>query len=221
MKNRMSSKRCRLSAAGIVFCAAIAAGSVSIKNAAAQGERQDEVEIGATYDCGAGRAKFKIVSCDGTDDFDYCKVRTLNPNAPGGIGSEDNWYRKMIKNAVAEGCKITERPRQTENRKETKPDQKAPAANTDQAGKGWKFKPGERVLASPNMSNEEKYFQSCTVVKGLKPNAYHLLCDPHNGISFIEQTVREDFVRPMREAKPAPEIECSIEPPPGAVSRTA
>jgi hypothetical protein len=181
---------------------------------------QDQIELGAVYDCGTGLRKFKVVSCEGNDDFDNCKVQTLREGMP---NYEDKMYRRAIKGMIAEGCKIKSRPKQTNNESAPNETGTNTEARTETGGTGktGKFKPGDRVMASPGMMNEDKYYQPCTVISAVKPNSYWLLCDPHNGISFRDTTVREDFVRAWSNATPAPKIECPLEEPPGTVTKTA
>lgn len=202
--------------------AALATGfaAVVFENDAIGKSNQDQIEYGAVYDCGTGNRKFRVVSCEGNDDFDYCKVEIVRESSP---NYEEKMYRRMIKGMFAEGCKIKSRPKQTNNEAapnitETNPE--APKEN-ERMGKTGKFKPGDRVMASPGMMNEDKYYQPCTVISAVKPNSYWLLCDPHKGISFRDTTVREDFVRVWNNATPAPNIECPAEEPPGKVTKTA
>src|SRR5688572_989058 len=61
---------------------------------------QDEIEYGAVYDCGAGRSKFKVVSCEGLEDMHRCKVQTLRSADPNSVVNEDNWYRKTLMDHV-------------------------------------------------------------------------------------------------------------------------
>lgn len=128
---------------------------------------QDQIEYGEVYDCGSGKRKFRIVTCEGNEDFDWCKVQTLNKFAANGVGSEDKMYRKTIKSAIAEGCKIKGRSAQANN--ESAPNKTATNTKnrkeTEGPAKTWKFKPGDRVMASPGMMNEDKYYQPCTVTR--------------------------------------------------------
>lgn len=191
-------------------------------------DNQDTIEYNAVYDCGAGRSKFRVVSCEGAGDMDRCKVQTLSEFAPKGISHEDNWYRKTVTDHVAAGCKPKNRPKpqsDAENKNSSPPNETG-ATNADRPAnastdKPQKFKPGDRVMVSPAMLKEDIYYQPCTVIKEMKPNAYYLLCDPHKGISFQDYTVREDFVRIWDNATPAPKIECLFNEPSGTVTKTA
>jgi hypothetical protein len=190
-------------------------------------DKKDTIEYNAVYDCGAGRSKFLVVSCEGNDNFDYCKVQTLRDADPKSISHESNWYRKTLIDHFAIGCKTKDGPKpqpatetKPETRKEPGPTNETPTANPP-ASKPQKFKPGDRVKASPTMREDDKYYQPCTVVKEMKPNSYYLLCDPHNGISFMDHTAREDFVRAWDNATPAPKIECLFNEPPGTVTKIA
>jgi hypothetical protein len=198
-----------------------------IENTVVGQASQDELEYGSVYDCGAGRSKFKVVSCEGVEDMDRCKVQTLRSADPNSIVHEDNWYRKGVMDHLAAGCKPKNRPKQlseAEPRKsppnETERTDETRTANAS-TGKARKFKVGDRVMASPAMLKEDKYYQPCTVIKEMKPNAYYLMCDPHNGISFQDFTVREDFVRAWGNATAAPKIECLFNEPTGIVTKTA
>ena len=202
--------------------------AVMTENSVVGQTTQDEIEYGSVYDCGAGRSKFKVVSCEGVEDMHRCKVQTLRSADPNSVVNEDNWYRKTLMDHIAAGCKSTNRPKRqpdAEN-KRSAPPKEAVAANETRtanasAGNARKYRPGDRVMSSPAMLKEDKYYQPCTVIKEMKPNSYYLLCDPYNGISFIEQTVREDFVRDWDNATPAPKIECLFNEPPGTVTKTA
>ena len=76
------------------------------------------------------------------------------------------------------------------------------------------FKVGDRVLASPTMLKDDKYYQPCTITSIIPPNSYRMRCDPFNGISFEDYSVREDFVRVWNKATPAPSFECLLDQPP-------
>lgn len=118
------------------------------------------------------------------------------------------------------------------------PQQKTPDANQEPAGddppltdpannrtpakyRAEKFKVGDRVMASPRMLKDQKYYQPCTVTSVIPPNSYGLRCDPFNGISYEDYSVREDFVRPGLNAPAAPVLECSLEQPPAVDIKTA
>ena len=88
-----------------------------------------------------------------------------------------------------------------------------PSTGQKAAAPGSKFKVGERVKASPAMLKADKYYQPCTITAVMPPNSYAMRCDPFNGISFEDFTVREDFVRPWSNATPAPVFDCSFDQP--------
>jgi hypothetical protein len=84
-----------------------------------------------------------------------------------------------------------------------------------------KFNIGDRVLASPRMLKDDKYYQPCTVIAINPPNSYALRCDPADGLSFMTYSVRDDFVRSWNNATPAPTFECSFEQPPAVNKKTS
>jgi hypothetical protein len=100
-----------------------------------------------------------------------------------------------------------------EPRKDNEPPIADPPAKDQKPTTGLKFKVGDRVKASPAMLKEDKYYQPCTITKVMPPNAYAMRCDPFNGISFEDFTVREDFIRPWSNATPAPTFDCSLDQP--------
>ena len=223
-KRKHSNWQARLFAA--IATLTIAFVTVVIESRVVAQASQDEVEYGAVYDCGAGRSKFKVVSCEGDEDMDRCKVQTLRSPDPNSIVNEDNWYRKGVMDHIAAGCKPKNGPKRqsaTETKNETPNETGTAKTQTPSASDGnrRKFKPGDRVKASPGMMEEDKYYQSCTVLKEMKPNAYYLMCDPHKGISFQDYTVREDFVRAWDNATPAPTFDCSFDQPPVVNTKTS
>jgi hypothetical protein len=72
-------------------------------------------------------------------------------------------------------------------------------------GGGNGFKVGDRVLASVSGLKGDKYYQPCTVTKGLKDGAYSLKCDPHNGLPFMDYSVRPEWIKAWAGATRAPE----------------
>ena len=204
-----------LTAAGALAFAAL---SLPTSHVAGRGQvaAQDQIEYGEVYDCGAGNRKFKVVGCEGDGDFDYCKVQILRDSSP---SYEEKMYRRTIKSMVAEGCKIKNRAKQTEN--DSTPDKTGTNSENPKAtastGTTFKFKPRDRVMAS----SDGKNYQPCTVIKGENPKTYHLLCDPHKGYDFTVITLREEYLRAWHTATPAPIPDCPVEEPPGTVSKTA
>lgn len=69
---------------------------------------------------------------------------------------------------------------------------------------GGDFKVGDRVLASVSGLTAQKYYQPCTVTRGLKDNAYGLKCDPHNELPFMDYSVRPEWIKAWPDATPAP-----------------
>jgi len=65
-----------------------------------------------------------------------------------------------------------------------------------------RFKVGDRVWASVSGLKREKYYQPCTVIRGLKDNSYGLKCDPHNGQPFMEYSVRPEWIKAGENATP-------------------
>jgi hypothetical protein len=64
-----------------------------------------------------------------------------------------------------------------------------PARNNGQ------FKVGDRVLASVSGLKDDRYYQPCTVIRGLKDNSYGLRCDPHNGQPVMEYSFRPEWIK--------------------------
>ncbi len=71
-------------------------------------QTQDKIEYNQVYDCGEGKAKFKVLSCEGTGKYDKCK--TFNINDFGGFTRDV--YREVIENynIKLEGCKTKNSP---------------------------------------------------------------------------------------------------------------
>jgi hypothetical protein len=93
------------------------------------------------------------------------------------------------------------------------------AKPTDSKGQ---FKVGDRVLASVSGLKGEKYYQPCTVIRGLKDNSYGLKCDPHNGQPFMEYSVRPEWIKVWANATPEPSPdECPFNKNYGKVSSSA
>lgn len=105
--------------------------------------------------------------------------------------------------------------------KDNDADSDRPVGDGDAGQKRLKFKVGDRVLASPAMLKEDKYYQPCTITSIIPPNAYGVRCDPFHGISFADHLAREDFVRAWTNATPAPTFDCSFDQPPGVNTKTS
>jgi len=65
---------------------------------------QDEIEYNAVYECGTGRSKFKILSCNGTGKLDKCEVFYVNALSPGG-GFKNSMSRGQVEGMLGQGCK--------------------------------------------------------------------------------------------------------------------
>ena len=83
------------------------------------------------------------------------------------------------------------------------------------------YKVGERVKASPLFRKEDDWFEPCTVTAKLNETSYAVRCDPAGEASFIDYTVRTDFMRRWANATPAPTFKCSFEQPAGTITRTS
>lgn len=68
-------------------------------------KKQDGIEYGAVYDCGAGRSKFRVVSCEGEAGGSDCDVFYIDEHLPGG-GSHVSTSRSVVLEAIR-GCAIT------------------------------------------------------------------------------------------------------------------
>jgi hypothetical protein len=119
-------------------------------------------------------------------------------------------YVRAAKNEAVAGEEkqaVVEKPKDTE------------AKPTDSKGQ---FKVGDRVLASVSGLKAEKYYQPCTVIRGLKDNAYGLKCDPRNGQPFMEYSVRPEWIKVWANATPEPSpAECPFNKNYGKVSNSA
>lgn len=51
------------------------------------------------------------------------------------------------------------------------------------------FQVGERVMASPRMLKDDKYYQPCTVISINPPNSFGLRCDPFNGNNILDNSI--------------------------------
>ncbi|HYP25510.1 MAG TPA: hypothetical protein VE262_02220 [Blastocatellia bacterium] len=95
----------------------------------------------------------------------------------------------------------------------------AKAKPDDNAGQ---FKVGDRVLASVSGLKGDKYYQPCTVIRGLKDNSYGLRCDPRNGQPVMEYSVRPEWIKLWENATPEPlPAECPFNKNYGKVSNKA
>src|SRR5260221_6204189 len=79
-----------------------------VKSASGQ-KKQNGIEYGVVYDCGATRSKFKVISCEGEADTSDCEVFYVNEQAPGG-GSHISTSRSVVLEAIRSGCSIPSRP---------------------------------------------------------------------------------------------------------------
>lgn len=97
----------KLGIVAVVLFLTIAGATVVLQKATAQ--KQDKIEYNTIYDCGNGRAKFKISSCKGTGKFDRCEVFTINELSPGG-GYKNSMYRSQLEDDIKQGCKTKNSP---------------------------------------------------------------------------------------------------------------
>lgn len=152
------------------------------------------------------------LDCDGTEYV----VPSTYVRAPKGTDAVEE--EAQVEEPVGEKPKAdVAAPPKEEDLPVTKRENKPTTTNK---GDG-KFKVGDRVLASPKMLKADKNYQPCTITSINPPNSYGMRCDPFNGISFEDYSVREDFVRPWKDATPAPTFDCSLEQPPAANIKTA
>ncbi len=80
---------------------------------------QDKIEYNQVYECGAGKSKFKVLSCKGTGKMDRCEIFRINEYSPDG-GFKDSVYRSQIDDSINQGCKIKGRPDVKNDEKEDK-----------------------------------------------------------------------------------------------------
>lgn len=80
----------------------LAGGVIALRTVAAVS--QDDIEYNGVYECGTGRSKFKILSCDGPGKLDKCEVFYVNPLTPGG-GFKNSMSRSQVEGMVGQGCK--------------------------------------------------------------------------------------------------------------------
>ena len=128
--------------------------------------------------------------------------------------SSAKYMRTLSEGAKNAGAANPDQPAKVDGANPTQKDE-----GTNQ--KAVKFKVGDRVKASPAMLKEDKYYQPCTITAFMPPNAYAMRCDPFNGISFEDFTVREDFIRPWNNPTPAPTFDCSFDQPPPVNLKTS
>jgi hypothetical protein len=84
------------------------------------------------------------------------------------------------------------------------------------------FKVGDRVMASVSGLKGDKYYQPCTVIRGLKDASYGLKCDPHNGQPVMEYSVKPEWIKVWANATPEPlPAECPFNKNYGKVSNSA
>ncbi len=126
-----------------------------------------QIEYGAVYDYGDGKAKFKVVSCKGNGKFDYCDVIYLNEYAPNGIGSRQQIYRSMVLDDISSGCKV----------------KGGAAARTDENGQTGQSQ--EEALADnpkPNQSTTNSGTTGAVACSSSDPDS--------NGKNALERTLR-------------------------------
>ena len=76
--------------------------AITLQNAGAQ--NKDNIEYNTVYDCGAGRLRFKVLSCQGSGRLNRCDVFYVNEYSPGG-GFKDSNSRGQIDDSINQGCK--------------------------------------------------------------------------------------------------------------------
>ena len=185
---------------------------------------QDKIELNQIYDCGEDRQKFKVLSCDGTDDSSWCVVLSLN-TLP---GLKLDMLRRVINGNINAGCKIKNRPavkNEPDGNKQPDKDNKNQTTDADQKDDAKQessgYKVGDRVKTSPGFSKKEENYQPCTVTKKINDISYAVRCDPVGEAPFMDYTVRTDFMRPLTDGTAAPTFECSFEKPAGTLTKTS
>ncbi|HKO41940.1 MAG TPA: hypothetical protein VJU84_01515 [Pyrinomonadaceae bacterium] len=73
-------------------------------------QKQDKIEYNHVYDCGDGRARFKVLSCTGPGKYDRCETFVINELSPGG-GFKGSSTRATLEDYYLgrEGCKTKNR----------------------------------------------------------------------------------------------------------------
>jgi hypothetical protein len=189
---------------------------------------QSEIQFSELYNCpNSSLYNFKVLECENER---YCKVAFMTSTTPQTVSFESEVAKSKITDAFkAGGCTINGKPLESakdttkrENKPEGKPQQNT-KTNNDKDGR---FNIGDRVLASPVMLDEDKYFEKCTVIKDyLKTegaDAYRVRCDSPDGGIGREANVGGKFIRAWANATPPPTApECTFEEPPGKVTRAS
>ena len=66
---------------------------------------QDKIKYNAVYDCGKGKVKIKVLSCDGQSGDAECQVLFINKYSPGG-GSIQKLERSYVQDNFVRQCKV-------------------------------------------------------------------------------------------------------------------
>lgn len=88
---------------------------------------------------------------------------------------------------------------------------------------GGKYKVGDRVLVSITGLKDEKYYEPCTITRGLKSNSYGIKCDKKSDKPVKEEiSVLPEWIKDWPDATPEPpDPTCSFDETPGTVTRTS
>ena len=167
----------------------------------------DKIKYNALYDCGEGKIKFKVLSCDGKGGDAECTIFYINPYSPGG-GHQGKMGRSTIESNFVGVCAVeggnAEAEKQPAADKTDNQTPNAPAENTKNSVKNdGQFKVGDRVQASISGLNDEKDYQPCTIIRDLQHNSYGVGCDPWRGQPYMEYSVLPSWVRPWANATAA------------------
>jgi hypothetical protein len=179
---------------------------------------QNKIKYNAVYDCGEGKLKIKVLSCDGNGRDATCKILYINKYAPGG-GHTEQQQRSFIDDNYISQCAVEggntdaeEQPadNKADERTAVKPDNRTPdtPAGNNKAGaqNSGQFKVGDRVQVSLSGLEDDKYYQPCTIIRGLQHNSYGVGCDPWHGQPYKEYSVLPSWVRAWANASAAPRI---------------
>ena len=198
--------------------------AITIIGSAIPALAQDTIEYNQLYDCGEDRQKFKVLSCDGTDEFSWCEVLSVT-TLP---GLKLSHLRRTITGYINAGCKIKNRPavkNEPDGNKQPDKDNKNQTTDADQKDDAKQessgYKVGDRVKASTLFQKGEENYQPCTVTKKINDISYAVRCDPVGEAPFMDYTVRTDFMRPLTDGTLAPTFECSFEKPAGTLTKTS
>lgn len=221
--------------AGKLTCVALLAIAVTAPTTVTGQNQQPDIQFNALYNCpNSSMYYFKVLSCNEK----YCKAFYTNQSGKGGYEGEVSKYWILEAFKVG-GCTINGQPLKSkpaappqtdvataEPRAETG-GTKQPAADKKESPAG-RFKVGERVMASPMQmeSNEEKYWEKCTVVKDYMitegADAYQVKCDDPRGGKGSLGNVPPKYIRAWAggTAEPPPP-DCPFNEPPGRASKNA